>query len=719
MREETRISSGHPKSTDQKPTRKRGRLMRHHPSKQNMVWTVLFSLLAALALNACSDSNNVAGPPGPEPLTITSGSPLPSGSIGIAYSATLAASGGNPAYTWSRVASSPALPNGLSLSPAGVISGTPTTIQTLTPKFRVVDTSTSTPQAVEKDLTIAINAVPQPSISAPPLLNNGIVSTAYSATLTAAGGTPPYTTWTVNPPLPAGLIFTPAGPTATISGMPTAPSNRTHTFSVTDSFSPNPQTVTRDYTLTITLQPLPLTIATNSLPNGTVQQQDYNATLVASGGTPPLTWSRVSGSLPPGLQLNQNNGVITGVPTTAGTFSPTFRVQDVGTPQQSVEKQLTIIISLPAAPNITTTSASLLPNGTFNQFYTRTLQVSGGVAPFVWSFTGGSPFPNWLNLNHSTGVISGTPNTTGTFNFNVQVTDNTGQSDPTPPFLSITIVPQAPPTITPFTLPNGTVNVVYPDTQLAATGGIQPYTWSVDQALPNGLSFSPSGLISGIPLDGSNGTTSHTFRVTDSTAPIGQSGALTRTLTINAALTINENSLPAGTVGIAYNAPPLTASGGTPPYTWSITGTGAPDQAAPGLSLSSGGVISGTPSTTTGSPFTRTYRVQDNNGVATTKSLAITVNAGLTIDTTSPLPDGKEKQPYGPLTMQASGGTPPYNNWGVTPDLPTGLRLDASTGEISGEPDTGTAGLTTHTFSVQDSMGASVSKPNISLTIDP
>ena len=182
----------------------------------------------------------------------------------------------------------------------------------------------------------------------------------------------------------------------------------------------------------------------------------------------------------------------------------------------------------------------------------------------------------------------------------------------------------------------------------------------MNPALPNGLSFSPSGLISGIPLAGSNGTTTHTFRVTDSTLPTGQFSELTRNLTINAALTINQDSLPAGTEGQAYNTT-LTASGGAPPYTWSITGTGQPDQAAPGLTLSLGGVISGTPSTTTGSPFTRTYRVQDNNGAATTKSLAITVNATLTIDTTSPLPNGKESQPYGPLTMQASGGTPPYN----------------------------------------------------------
>jgi hypothetical protein len=64
---ENRISSESPKSTDQKPTRKRGRLMRHHPSTQNIVWTVLFSLLTALALPACGDTNNVSGPPVPPP----------------------------------------------------------------------------------------------------------------------------------------------------------------------------------------------------------------------------------------------------------------------------------------------------------------------------------------------------------------------------------------------------------------------------------------------------------------------------------------------------------------------------------------------------------------------------------------------------------------------------------------------------------------------------
>ena len=690
------------------------------------MWTVLFSLLAALALNACGDSNNVSAPAPPaEPgaLAIATSS-LPSGNVGIFYDITLAPAGGNAPYTWSL--SSGSLPNGLTLASSGRISGTPATVQTTSPTFRLQDSSVPTAEIVTKQLPMSITAVPQPTITTPSPLPNGIVNQVYSSTtLTVVGGTPPYTWSTVvTPPLPAGLTFNAA--THTISGTPTATeSNVTHTFSVADSFFPTPQTVSKGLALTVSAAPLTLGITTDSpLLGGTVTQTYGPVQLAASGGTPPLTWDLAPGSpvLPNGLQLS-SGGVLSGTPSTAVTVTPVFRVRDAATsPQQTAAKPLAISISRPAAPNITTTSTSLLPNGTFNQSYSRTLTVQNGTPPFVWSFTGGSLFPNWLSLNTQTGVISGVPNSTGVFNFDVQVTDNTGQSDPTPPSLSITIVPQAPPTITPFTLPNGTVNVAYPDTtQLAATGGIQPYTWAVTPALPDGLFFNllGPGIISGTPLAGSNGTTSHTFRVTDSTSPTGQFSELTRSLTINAALTINQNSpLPAGTEGQAFNTT-LTASGGAPPYTWSITGTGQPNQAAPGLTLSSGGGISGTPSTTIGSPFTRTYRVQDNNRVATTKSLAITVNAALTIDTPSPLPNGKEDQPYGPLTMQASGGTQPYKDWSVTPALPTGLTLDPPTGQIIGTPNVGTAGITMHNFSVTDDANVTVSKLSISLMIDP
>jgi hypothetical protein len=94
---------------------------------------------------------------------------------------------------------------------------------------------------------------------------------------------------------------------------------------------------------TLTVQAAPLTISRNSLPNGTLNAS-YAATLAASGGSSPYTWSILSGSLPAGLNLNPNSGAITGTPTTEGTFSFTARVTDVSNPQQSTTKALSVSI---------------------------------------------------------------------------------------------------------------------------------------------------------------------------------------------------------------------------------------------------------------------------------------------------------------------------------------------------------------------------------------
>src|SRR6476646_10053104 len=105
--------------------------MQHHPSHQNMLWTVLFSIVATLCLNACGDVNNVSDPLAPAttgPLTILTASPLPLGTVQADYNVTLTPSGGIPPYTWSLAPGSPALPNGLALTPSnGKILGVPTT----------------------------------------------------------------------------------------------------------------------------------------------------------------------------------------------------------------------------------------------------------------------------------------------------------------------------------------------------------------------------------------------------------------------------------------------------------------------------------------------------------------------------------------------------------------------------------------------------------------
>ena len=392
---------------------------------------------------------------------------------------------------------------------------------------------------------------------------------------------------------------------------------------------------------------------------------------------------------------------------------------------------------LPAqpAPLVITTGTPL--NGTVGIAFSRQLNAGGGTPPYTWSMNGAPPAPG-LTLS-SAGLISGTPAASGVTTRTYRVTDTTNQSSPKDLTIaiedaissvsgagiaSITAGIQTSPTITPFTLPNGTVNVAYPTIQLAATGGVPPYTWSVSPALPNGLFLNllGPGIISGTPLNASNGSTIYTVTVMDSSVPTGEISKLTRDFTVNAAVTIDVGSpsgppLPAGTLGQPYHAL-LSASGATGPgtYTWSIVGNLTP---ASGLQpLSASGVLSGIP-TIPGS-FTKTYRVQSEDGAVVSKSLTLNINAVLSIDTddiTLPLPLGHASQPYGPAIVRASGGTPPYA-WSVTPPLPASLTLNALSGEMTGILDAGSVGTTTHMFTVQDSASQSLKK-SVHLTIHP
>ena len=297
--------------------------------------------------------------------------------------------------------------------------------------------------------------------------------------------------------------------------------------------------------------------------------------------------------------------------------------------------------------------------------------------------TGGA-LPTGVSLD-PTGVVIGTPSVAGTFTFTVRVADTSGQLD-TQDF-SIRIDPSSPPGIATTSLPAGTLRRPY-NQQLQATAGIGALTWSISGSLPPGLTIvppptGPSVTISGTPT--SQGTFPFTVRVTDT---LGQFATRAFSITINlpAPPNITITTLPAGTINQTYNQAVLTT--GTAPLTFSIVSPGT-GTLPPGLALSaSTGTITGMPTATGTFPFT--VRVADTFGQSDTQALSILVSTDNPPQIVPPsLPSGTVGVPYGPTTLQATGGMGTLT-WSISVgSLPPGLTGLPSTGSsvtISGSP---------------------------------
>lgn len=181
-----------------------------------------------------STSLTVVVTPAPS-ITTTS---LANGTVGTAYSASLAATGGAGTLTWS-LASGSSLPAGLSLSNAGAISGTPTTAGTTKFTVKVTDASGGKQGPVSATKQLSLIVEPAPLTVVTTSLPSGVANAAYSEPLQASGGTPPYT-WTVAPgsSLPTWLTISGSGTSWTISGTPAAPATSTFSLVVTDSSTP-------------------------------------------------------------------------------------------------------------------------------------------------------------------------------------------------------------------------------------------------------------------------------------------------------------------------------------------------------------------------------------------------------------------------------------------------------------------------------------------------
>jgi len=607
------------------------------------------------------------------PTIAVSPATLTNPSAGIAYSQTITASGGVAPYDFSVGAGS--LPAGLALSPGGVLSGTTFTVGTFNFTVTATDANGQTASRAYT-LTVAAPALTMTPAPGTLIANYGA---AYSQAFVASGSPGPYD-YVVTGALPAGLSFS----GNTISGTPTASGSYAITITATDTSLTGagaPFSIAQNYTIDVSAPTI--TVAPATLPNTTAGIV-YNQSFTATGGVSPYTFAVTAGALPNGVVL-AGGGALSGTATTSGTFNFTVTAADANGLTGS--RAYTVVVAVPTI----TLSPATLPAGTVGVAYNQTLSIGGGIAPYSVTQTGA--LPSGLSFDTGTHTFSGTPTQAGTFNINVVVTDSTaGTAATLNTSYTLSIVPPTV-TLTPSTVAPGAAGTIYSHTFLAS-GGTAPYSYAISAgALPDGLSLSSSGVLSGVPS--ASGSFGFTVTASDANA---QTGSRAYTLMIAVpTLSLSPASLPNGTGGSAYAAT-LIASGGIAPYTHTISSGNLPA----GLSLSTGGVLSGTPSVA--GSFTFTVRATDSTaGTAATvvNNYTLQISAP-TISIGSSMPASVEVGSSINLQLSATGGTAPYAFAVTAGSLPSGLSL-SPTGVMSGSP--ASAGTNTFTITVTDAAG--------------
>jgi len=236
--------------------------------------------------------------------------------VGTAINAlTLTATGGSGGYVWTDPTTS--LPPGLGISPAGVVSGTPSAAVTAKPVELLV-TDAKAGSTVKVSLTWTVLA---PVTAQAPGNQTSTAGTAIAAlTLTATGGSSTYTWADPSATLPPGLGISPAG---IVSGTPTAAGTAAVRLTVTDSGG---RTATVTFTWTVVT---PVTAQAPGNQTSTVGTAITALNLTATGGSGGYTWTDPSRTLPAGLTLSPT-GTVTGTPTTAGSATVRLTVTDSG-----------------------------------------------------------------------------------------------------------------------------------------------------------------------------------------------------------------------------------------------------------------------------------------------------------------------------------------------------------------------------------------------------
>jgi hypothetical protein len=385
------------------------------------------------------------------------------------------------------------------------------------------------------------------------VLPSATAATAYSSRVMVAGGTAPYTFNTAYGSLPSGLTLDSAY--GFITGTPTGSGSSTFGIRVTDTAGAFSE---QEYTIDLTAT---LAVATATLARAT-SASSYPATVTASGGKAPYSFSVTSGALPTGLTLT-TGGSFSGTVTATGDFPLTITVSDAS--GRTASKNLIVSVDSPLL--ITTTKLDVARQGLA---YSFTPTATGGYGAKSWSLYAGI-LPAGLTLDPATGSISGTPTEVANRVITLLLTDSYSRTA----FANFPLTVTVPLGFSGTALPNAPLNSLYSE-KVAVIGGMPPYSYSMSGILPVGLAFdSTTGTVSGTGTSGS--TKNITITASDSSYPIAQSVTQNFSIKVTSLLTPTTAALLTNAKkGVAITPVVFAASGGSVPYSWTHIGGALP-----------------------------------------------------------------------------------------------------------------------------------------------
>ncbi len=505
-----------------------------------------------------------------------------------------------------------------------------------------------------------------------------------AVTFFVSGSPTPPESWTVSSgTLPAGLSLPDVpGDTNSLTGTTTQTGSRSVTIRAWRFANASGDWVQRTFNFVVTAPAAP---AITNQPQSITINSGQTATLsVTATGGAPLTYQWYQGaSGNTSTPVGTNSASFTTAALTA-TTNYWVRVTNSVNPSGIDSNTAIVTVRQPAGIATQPVSTSIVTGQT-----AQLSVVASGTSPFTYQWYQGTSGQTATPVGTNSPTFT-TPQLTTTTSYWVKITNAANSVGVNSNTATVTVTEPTDPTI--FTLsplPTARTNVAY-TTTLTAFGGRQPYTWTVsDGNLPDGLTLSEAGVISG--TSGATGTGSFTVQVMDQDMKID-----TRVYELLVSdLGIATTTLPTAVRGTAYTAT-LAATGGSQPYTWSLQAGTLPA----GITLSSAGVLSGTP--TAAGDAAIVVRVTDDSTFSLTKALLLPVSATFIRPVLNPIA-------FPVVTVgSAFRYTVTAQNYPKTftvTGLPRGLKITPTTGVISGNPEV------TGTFNVQvratNSAGAS------------